>query len=245
MNFSLDMLALLLVLPEVALLSTFPFFFYRIASGYGRGSCAIWAACILSGLVVLAFYFLVALGSGMSGGGAGSIMGNRLLQSPMQVAISLVLFPVAAAWLALAGKGTLGLWVFSLFAGFLSYWAWRGWLLGEVDWWFTVAVIIAGGLCGLAAGLFLARRSPSPQHTRNVLLWSGVGVTFAAAGVLVSWLTHRPRPSLEGNSFSVDPVVMFNVLVVVAFVWLFLSTVAALGTGYITLNRQLQTDLPQ
>src|SRR5438128_7158620 len=102
----MDMAVLLVLLPEALLLSTFPFCFYRIAYGKRVGLNAI--ACFLAGMLILAYYLLINITSGMSGGGAGTALGTRLLQTGLQVLISLVVFPAAAAGLARAGRGTLG-----------------------------------------------------------------------------------------------------------------------------------------
>jgi hypothetical protein len=236
---------LLWLLPEAALLSTFPFIFYRIARGEGislRGGCSGALVCIISGMVVLVYYFGANFGSGMSGGGAGSALGNRLLHSAPQVAISVIVFPAAAALLAIKEKGTLGLWVFAMWAGFLSFWTARGWFfLAEIDWGLMIAFTFAGGLCGLAAGLFLARGSQPQQRSRKVLLWSGVGVIFAATGMIAGWLSLNVMRVRGGSLSSVDPLALLEIMVIVAVVWLCLSTVAAFGTGYIKRNSRPYT----
>src|SRR5436309_3039636 len=92
----MNMGVLWLLLPEVVLLSTFPFIFYwstrprppsagGVAMGVVRGVIA--GACALAYLVVCALYFLFWFGSGMSGGGAGPYPAQRLLQDPREVAL--------------------------------------------------------------------------------------------------------------------------------------------------------------
>lgn len=226
------------LIPEAFVLSVLPFVFFRmIRDGFRASSVILFVACNAVGIVVILFYVFVWFGSGMSGGGAGTPLGDLLLQTPFQVALPLLVVPIVAVGLAVARVGTLGLWMFAMWAGFLSFWAGRGWLLTRLDDSLTITLGVIAGLCGLCAGFIASRGSELRSRIWKVLLWSGVGVISSVAGVLVSGLATSPFPLRVVAPSPRDQVVMADVLLVVALIWLSLSTLAALGTGYIKLGR--------
>jgi hypothetical protein len=249
--------ALLDLLAEVVLLSTFPFIFYwftrPLPTSSGKviiGKVIIGIVCVMCYLFVCAMYAIFWIASGMSGGGAGPYPLERLLQSPLQVALLVLVLPAAAVWLAVAKKGTLGLWVFAIGAGFTSFWAGLGWLPAEMDWRFVIAFAVIGGLCGMAAGFILSRVSQPQERSGKVLFWSAAGASSAAIGMLASWpgvqramqkVAYRQPSAIEFTPFSIDPLVMLPLLFTTVVVWLSLSTLVALATGYIKLGRGLPT----
>jgi hypothetical protein len=248
--------ALRYLLPTVALLSTFPFIFYwfkqplptspRRVTLVKIGRVIGGIVCVLGYLYVMGMYFIFAFGASMSGGGAGPYPLERLLPDLRATAILILLLPIAAVWLVKVERGTLGLWTFAIGAGFTSFWAGLGWLPAEMDWRFVAASTLLGGLCGMAAGFILSRMSQPQERPGKVLFWSAVGAASAAIGILSSWpgveramrrnYSHAP---IETTPFSVDPGVMLALLSAVVVVWLSLSTLAAIATGYIKLGRTL------
>ena len=246
--------ALLELLPQVVLLSTFPFIFYwftRPLPASSKRATVITAKlivglfCAVGYVIVCAMYFLFWLGSGMSGGGAGSYLLQRLLPNPLQVPLVVLVFSALAALLAIAKKGTLGLWAFAIGVGFISSYAGLGWLPVEMDWRFVIVFAVLGGLCGLAAGFVLSRVSEPGARAGKVLSWSVVGAASAAIGMAAAWpaVEAARRGSQPGDinyaPFSVDPSVMLPLLITSVVVWLALSTFAAIVTGYMKENRGL------
>lgn len=249
--------ALAELLPEGVLLSTLPFILYCLytrpdppsrALGCVKGVVA--GVCVLGFLVVFALYFVLWFGSGMSGGGAGAYPLERLLQMPHEAALRILVFSALAVGLARAQKGTLGLWVFAIGAGYIAYWAGLGWLPLAQDWQVVLAFAASAGLGGMLAGFLLSWIRPPPQRVRHVLLWSGVGAGAAALGMLVSGpaVQRAMRPwrtePIELTPFAVDPWVMVPLLVTGVVMWLALSTGAALATGYLKLGSSGSEPLP-
>ena len=253
----INMFALLDMLPEAVLLSTFPFIFYWFTRPLPTSSSRAYIVvakfivgivCLGGYLFVSAMLFIFWFGSGMSGAGAGPYPLERLLQSPLQAPTAVPLLTAAAVLLALLKKDTLGLWAFAIAAGFISFWAGLGWLPAELDWRFVIAFAIIGGLGGLATGLILSRLSQPPGRPGKVLFWSAVGAGSAAIGMLASWpgvqatikriASRQPQP-IDSTPFSIDPGVMLQLLLIVVVVWLSLSITAAIVTGYIKLGQRL------
>jgi hypothetical protein len=246
----LTIFAILEVLPEAVLLSTFPFAFYSFTRPIPASPVRylIVLACIGCYVLVCAMYFLFWFGGGMSGGGAGPYPLNRLLQLPIVAGFLALALPAGAMGLAVARVGTLGLWVFAIGAGFTSYVAGRGWLPAEMDWRFVAAFAALGGLCGLAAGLVLSRTSRPQGRAGKALAWGAVGAASAAVGMLasrpgveraVNWTQSRQPSDIELTPFSIDPWVMVPVLIAVVAAWLVFSAIAAIATGYVRLGRGL------
>ena len=255
----MNMDALLQLIPEVVLLSTFPFTFYWFtrplspsysshitAGGLVKGIIGL--VCVLFYLSVSALYALFWLSTYMSGSGAGPYPANRLLQSPLQVPICAFLLPALASGLAVAKKGTLGLWAFAIGTGFITFWAGLGWLPTELDPRFFIALTAVGALGGAAAGYILLRLSRLQVRSSKVLPWAVVGACSSAIGVLASWVgvqsaaqraTYSEPPGIELTPFSIDPWAMLGPLAVAVIVWLFLGTFVAVSTGYIKLGRGL------
>jgi hypothetical protein len=161
---------------------------------------------------------------------------------PHEAALRVLVLSALAVGLARAQKGTLGLWVFAIGAGYIAYWAGLGWLPSAMDWGVVLAFAAGAALGGMLVGFLLSWIRPPQQQAGNVLLWSGVGAGSAALGMLVSgpavqraiqpWRTDP----LELTPFAVDPWVMMPVLVMGVVMWLALSTGAAIATGYIKLG---------
>jgi hypothetical protein len=251
--------ALLDLLGQVVLLSTFPFIFYwftrPLPTSSGRATVItakliLGLFCVVGYMIVFAMYFLFWFGSGMSGGGAGSYPMERLLQFPLQVAVVVLVFPAAAVLLAKAQKGTLGLWVFAIGVCCVSYYAGLGWLPVEMDWLFVIAFVILGGLCGMAAGFVLSRVSEPGARAGRSQVWSAVGAGAAALGMVAAWPAVQGATkgngfgqpgSIDYTPFSIDPGVMLPLLLTCVVVWLALSTFAAIVTGYIRVDRGLPT----
>lgn len=236
---------ILMLLPEAAVLSIFPFVLYKmIQVGVRASSVIAFVVCIVIGIVVDAFYFLIWFGSGMSGGGVGTPLGELLLQTPIQVALPLIVVPILVVGLAVARVGTLGLWMFAMWAGFLSYWGARGWLLTRLDVSLSIAVVVVFGLCGLCAGLLVSRSSGLRRSILKGLGWSSAGVIFAVVGVVASGLVARPWPRPEITPSILDPMEMLKILIGVALAWLFFSTLTALVTGYVEPGRRMLKPTP-
>jgi hypothetical protein len=253
----MNMYALLDLLGQVVLLSTFPFIFYwftRPLPASSDRAMVITAKlipglfCIVGYVIVFAMDFVVWFIIGMKGGGAGSYPMERLLQFPLQVAVVVVVFPAVAALLAIAMKGTLGMWVFAIGAGFVSYWAGLGWLPVEMDWRFVIAFAVLGGLCGMAAGFILSCVAQPHGSLGKVLLWSILGASSAAIGMVSSWPAVQGATRMNGfgqpasidyTPFSINPWVMLPLLLTCVVTWLALSTFAAIITGYIKVDRRL------
>lgn len=245
------------LLPEVLLLSTFPFVFYWFTrpSPTSSEKGFIGFICVVAYLGVCAMYAIFVFGSGMSGGGAGPYPLNRLLQSPLQVLLLAPVLPASAVWLAGKKMGSLGLWAYAIGAGFISFWAGLGWLPAEpveMDWRFVIAFAVVGGLCGMTAGFVLGRISQQQGRWVKVLVWSAVGASSAAIGMLASGpgvqsamkrLPYHPPGAIEVTPYAVDPGVMVTLLLIVVAVWLSLSTLAAILTGYIRVGRRLPADI--
>ncbi len=240
------------LLPEVVLLSTFPFIFYWFtrppsAKGVTRGwvKVVITGVCVLVYLFVCALYFVIWFGSGMSGGGAGPYPLQRLLPYPQEVALSVLVLSAGAAGLARAQKGTLGLWVFAIGAGFTAFWAGLGWLPAPLDGRVVLVFAVSAGVGGLVTGFLLSRGWQPQKRAGTVLGWAVVGASAAAIGMLASapgvqraMRSYRADP-IELTPFAIDPGVMLSLLGTAVVVWLALSTGAALATGYIKLGRRV------
>jgi len=163
--------------------------------------------------------------------------------------------PAAAVLLAVLKKGTLVLWVFAMGAGFISFWAGLVWLPVEpveMDWRFAIAFAVIGGLCGAAAGIIRSRLSRPHGSLGKVLFWSVVGAGSAALGMVVSWPAVQRavlwngigKPvSIDYTPFSIDPWRMLPLLLTMVVMWLTISTVAAIATGYIRAGSWLLTQM--
>jgi hypothetical protein len=239
---TMDQSALMQVIPEVIVLGIFPFLFYGAESGRSVNARSVWALLILLGGAVVGWQTLLLSMRGWSPTGLGSDLAHRLAQSPWTIAFTLAVVPFAAAKLAAMEKGTLGMWVFALWAGYISYFLGRGWYRAEMDWVFTLTLIaVAGALCGavgaLVAGLPVWRVGQLEQRGRKVLLWAGLGAIVSALGTLAGWLLMSilgQLPRFMGDLVSpVEAASVLYTLAVVAAVWLSLSVLAAVGTGYI------------
>jgi hypothetical protein len=251
----MNMAALEDMLAEGALLSTFPFIFYwfirplpppSVGVDIGALKVLIAGACALSYLLVCGMYALFWFGSGMSGGGAGPYPLQRLMQYPLEVALRILALSALSVGLGVAMKGTLGLWVFAIGAGFTAYWAGLGWLPVEMDSRFVWSAATGAGVCGAGAGFLLSRGGQWQSRVGKLLIWSVVGAGSAATGMLAAepavQRTIRVSPAaypppVELTPFSVDPWVMLPLLATAVVVWLSLSTIAAYATGYIKPSR--------
>lgn len=246
---------------QAGLLSTFPFIFYWFTRPLPKSSAramvgttkvVLGILCAGYYLIVCAMYAISWFGSTLSGGGPGPYPSARLVQDPLQVPLILLVVPPAAVLLAVATKGNLGLWVFAMGASFISYWAGLVWLPVEMDWRFVIAFAVIGGLCGMVAGFIQSLVSHPHGSIGKVLFWPAVGASSASLGIVASWpavqqatrwISFGKPGTIDYTPFSIDPGMMLPTVLTIVVVWLALSTMIAIATGYIRGGEWLLTKM--